>query len=130
MQQGQEQQGVTEALPAHLQPIADRYGRDLFDAALRIAGMTSALDYLLGSSKKFPQLAQFHALIDAVTKGLADLNNELIAAKGWHLVDVVECASGRSGRRRRPAARASCGLMGRFTDEPLRRSRRVARGLW
>lgn len=82
---------VSEPVQPALQPIADRYGRDLFDAALRIAAMTAALDYLLGRTRSRPQLVHLHAPVDSIARGLADLNNELIRAKGWHLEDVVEC---------------------------------------
>lgn len=104
MEQGPEQQDVTDTpLPPHLQPIADRYGRDLFDAALRIAALTSGLDYLLGRTRSIPALVHFHRVVDSIAKGLADLNNELIAAKGWHLTDVVECI-GEIGKAQREDA--------------------------
>lgn len=82
-----------ERLSPQLQLVVERYGRDLFDAALRIAALTAGIDYLLGRTRSVPSLVRFHAVVDSVAKGLADLNNELIAAKGWHLTDVVECIS-------------------------------------
>lgn len=75
-------------LVPHLQPIADRYGRDLFDAALRIASLTSALDQLAHRTRTSETM---QGLVMVIMSSLGDLNTELIAAKGWHLDDVVEC---------------------------------------
>lgn len=93
-----------EPLPEHLAAIGERYGRDLFDAALRIAGMSVALDYLLVRTRKFPGLAHLHPMVDAIAKGLADLNNDLISAKGWHLEDVTDCIAeiGKAQQDRAP----------------------------
>lgn len=92
-----------QPLPRELQAVADRYGRDLFDAALCIAGLTAAIDFMLSQSRRHPHLARLHPMIDAIAKGLADLSNALIEAKGWHLVDVTDCI-GEIGKAQRVIA--------------------------
>lgn len=92
-----------EQMRPELQAICDRYGRDLFDCALRIAGLTAAIDYLLSRTRRIPALTHMHPMVNAIAKGLADLNNALIEAKGWHLVDVTDCI-GEIGKAQRVIA--------------------------
>lgn len=92
-------EGTQQLLP-ELQPIADRYGLDLFHAAMRIASLTAACDQLLHRTRTTTHL---HNLVTVVTATLGDLNNALIEAKGWHLDDVVECIH-EIGKARREAA--------------------------
>lgn len=79
---------MSAELKPELQAIADKYGRDLFDAALRLASLTAAIDQLLSRTRTSQHL---HSLVNIVMASIGDLNVDLIEAKGWHLVDVSEC---------------------------------------
>lgn len=88
-------------LRPELQPIAERYGRDLFDAALRLASLTAAVDQLLHRTRTSPHL---HGLVNVIMAALGDLNSDLITAKGWHLNDLADCIAeiGKAGREAGP----------------------------
>lgn len=75
-------------LRPELQPIAEKYGRELFDTALRIASFTAALDQLLHRTRTS---ATLHALVNVVVASAGDLNMAVIEAKGWELDNVMAC---------------------------------------
>lgn len=92
---------LDDPLPVHLQPIADRYGMDLFNAALRLSSLTVAIDELLKSTKTG---GRQHAYVNVCMAAFGDLNIALIEAKGWQLSDVSDCITeiGKSSRDSQP----------------------------
>lgn len=89
-------------LPPAMQVIADRYGMDLFNAALRLASMNVAVDELLRRTQTSDRL---HMFVNVIMAGLGDLSADLIEAKGWHLADVSACIADIADCHRQEAPR-------------------------
>lgn len=71
-----------------LKPIAERYGRDMLDFAVRVAGANSALDALLVATRHNLALrSRTAALLDA--QGY--FCGEFAKLKGWNWPRITEC---------------------------------------
>lgn len=75
-------------LRPELKPIAERYGREMLDFAVRVAGANTVLDWLqvysLTHSKVKPQVM---LLMDAQSH----FCNLIMASKGWKWDDLIGC---------------------------------------
>lgn len=93
------------SLRPELQPIAARYGQELLDFALHLAGANLAIDWLIvygqTHSKLKPQSA---ILLDSIGWSF----NQLAVARGWEWETVMECLSdiGRASKLAHPAGNA------------------------
>lgn len=97
--------GTDADLRPELRPVAARFGREMVDFCLRLAGANMALDYLLAygqtHSKIRPQTA---VLLDSMGWSF----NQLAAARGWEWDMVLECLAdiGRASRLANPEGSA------------------------
>lgn len=92
---------TAEELRPELKPIAARYGREMLDFAVRLAGANAALDVLLVATRHNLALRSRTAALLEAQGWFCD---ELARSKGWHWDKVIECLQdvGRAARLAAP----------------------------
>lgn len=77
-----------EAFPPELRTVAQRYGPEMLQFCIVVAGTNRAIDQMLGFGERFDAL-KLPSVV--VLDNMSTLCNVILVMKGWSMDQVTEC---------------------------------------
>lgn len=77
-----------ESFPPELRTVAQRYGVEMLNFCIVVAGTNRAIDQMLGFGERFDALGPPSMV---VLDNMSTLCNVILMMKGWQMDQVVEC---------------------------------------